>query len=87
MRGSLPAIHCRHDGTSLGEDGLFFKPLEEPMAKTLEQRIAQLEKLITDFFTGGSPKTKSRRPAARKEKKAKPAKKSVGRKSRKSSRG
>ena len=57
------------------------------MAKTLEQRIAQLEKLITDFFTGGSQKTKIRRPAARKAKKAKPAKKSVGRKSRKSSRG
>lgn len=61
------------------------------MAKTLEQRIAQLEKLITDFFTGASPKKKSRRPAARrktKKTKTKPAKNSVGRKSpRRPSRG
>ena len=42
------------------------------MAKTLEQRIAQLEKLITDFFTGSSPRTKKpRKPARRKAKAAK----------------
>jgi len=46
------------------------------MAKTLEQRIAQLEKLVTDFFTGGSPTTRNRRkPARRKAKKAKTTKK------------
>ena len=26
------------------------------MAKSLEQRIAQLEKMISDFFTGGAKK-------------------------------
>ena len=57
------------------------------MAKTLEQRITQLEKLITDFFTGGSPTRKNpRKPARRKAKKAKTAKKAKRRSSRKSSR-
>ena len=46
------------------------------MAKTLEQRIAQLEKRIADFFTGGSPRTKNpRKPARRKAKKSRTAKK------------
>jgi hypothetical protein len=46
------------------------------MAKTLEQRFAQLEKLITDFFNASSPVTKkSRKPRRRKAKKPKPAKK------------
>jgi hypothetical protein len=58
------------------------------MPKTLEQRIAQLEKLIADFFTGGSQATeKSRKPGRRKAKKARATKKAAGRKSsRKSSR-
>ena len=57
------------------------------MAKTLEQRITQLEKLITDFFTGGSPMTRSpRKQARRKAKKAKPAKKTKRKSPRKSSR-
>ena len=57
------------------------------MAKTLEQRIAQLEKLITDFFTGGSPTAKSpRKPARRKAKKAKTAKKTKRKSPRKASR-
>jgi hypothetical protein len=47
------------------------------MAKTLEQRIAQLEKLIADFFTGNPRGTKiSPKPPGRKEN----AEKKTGRK-------
>jgi hypothetical protein len=57
------------------------------MAKTLEQRIAQLEKLITDFFTGGSPAKKNpRKPARRKAKKPKTTKKLRRKSPRKASR-
>ncbi len=57
------------------------------MAKTLEQRIAQLEKLITDFFTGGSPTARNpRKPAQRKPKKPKTTKKPRRKAPRKSSR-
>ena len=57
------------------------------MAKTLEQRIAQLEKLITDFFTGGSQVTKNpRKPARRKAKKPKATKKKKRKSPRKASR-
>ncbi|MGZ5926287.1 MAG: hypothetical protein ACXWLJ_06385 [Rhizomicrobium sp.] len=45
------------------------------MAKTLEQRIAQLEKMLSDFFTGGSPKVKKPRKSAAKAKKPKTKKK------------
>lgn len=45
------------------------------MAKTLEQRIAQLEKRLSDFFTGGSPKAKKPRKSLAKAKKPKRTKK------------
>jgi len=57
------------------------------MAKTLEQRIAQLEKLITDFFTGGSPTARNpRKPSRRKAKKPKATKKKKRKSPRKASR-
>jgi hypothetical protein len=55
------------------------------MAKTLEQRIAQLEKLLSDFFTGGSPKVKKARKSVRKAKKPKTTKKIKRRSSARSS--
>ena len=54
------------------------------MAKTLAQRIAQLEKIVTDYFSGGEKKTAKRArksPSRRKAKKTrKVAKRSTTRK-------
>jgi hypothetical protein len=51
------------------------------MAKSLEQRIAQLEKMISDFFTGGKKKpARKTAKSARAKKPRKVAKRKTSRK-------
>lgn len=58
------------------------------MARTIEQRLADLEKTVVEFFTGRSKKTSTRKggkktgkPAKRSAKKAKKPRKTSKRKS------